>query len=68
MDGMMGVWKLLLLVVQAGAQAGACIDYANEITGGVTNSVDGRSRVEGIECWCFGVGEGVGWKEVELDR
>lgn len=48
--GTLEVRKLLLLVVEAGAYVAVCIDCANQVMGGVTNSVDGRSRVERIEC------------------
>jgi hypothetical protein len=46
----------------------ACIDCAVQVTGGVYNSVDESSGVEGIGCWCVVVGEGVSWEEVELNR
>jgi hypothetical protein len=64
----MEVWKLLLLVVEAGAWVATCIDCANLITGGFTNSVDGTSGFEEVGWRCVVVGEGVGWKEVELNR
>jgi hypothetical protein len=39
-DGMMEVWKLLLLVVEAGAWVAACIDCVISGNGSVNESVE----------------------------